>query len=282
MLQLLLSSRPKSHGLRSFFAATLFLALGLTSVHAQGNGMAGYGALADRSPPGILSSFATNMQSDTIFVIPFSIYEAGNGTYTLNSLYLDLYTGSGTSGSGPAPDPNNPAGGGPGGPGPGGVSSTPLSGFSLQVFSTLPSSLSLPTPLLSFVSDQPTGGPSSAALGFDFFADATPTFTAGTIYYLTLRYAGTTSSGMNWNKTSADSYSYSYPGDIPVTSAVAEGTPLVYYKITSGGVQGYYDQVGGFLINANALTAIPEPAASTALAAGAVLGAVLWMRRRAA
>ena len=80
--------------------------------------------------------------------------------------------------------------------------------------------------------------------------------------------------------TTAASSGGAFPGDNPVTNLVGDGTPLVYYKITSTGVQSFYDNVGGFTIAANAVTAIPEPASVGAIAGLGVLATAAWVRRR--
>lgn len=280
MRQILSSPRLKPRVLHSWVAATLLATLSCASLEAQGSGIVGHNEIVLNTAPGEVNPFATNMTSDTVFVIPFSMYSSASGTYTLNSLNLDLRVGVEVSGEPPSGSGGPGGSGPPGGGGPSGEISTPFSGLSLHVLSTLPTSLTLPAPLVSFSHATPAAGPTLTPMAYTFQANSTPTFTAGATYYLTVSYSGPSSATMEWGKTTADSYGYAYPGDLPITSIVPLGTPLVYYKITSGGVQNFYDNVGGFSITANDLTAIPEPAASATAAAGAILAAILWVRRR--
>lgn len=276
MLQRLLFRRPRAPGLRIFLLATLFHTLSFVPAKAQGSGLAGYSVTFNNSSGSDAFAIVT---SDTLFVIPFSLYSPGSGTYTLESVRLALRQPVNLSGENPAeggsPNPNGP----PidGGPGHGGTTGLSYGGVSLQVFSTLPSSLSPPSPLVSFSPEDPTAGPGLVGTVHSFYPDSGFSLTAGTTYYLAFTY---NDGLMEWDKTTAATYGYDYPGDIPVTDIVGNGTPLVYYTITAGGVTGFYDNVGGFAIMANALTAIPEPATGGALAGAAVLAAALFVRSR--
>lgn len=210
----------------------------------------GYSSIVIGHPPSREYSFLSGMTSGTVVVIPFAFDSVGP-TYTLTNANLLLVSGNGTA---------------------------DRADLSLQVFSALPTSLALPSALTTLASP---GGLVPNRLGVSlFYPDSTPTFTAGTTYYLSVTYRGT--ENLDWDRTSGDLYGYSYTAENPVTAAYIEGTPLVYHVITAAGVSSFYDNMGGFSITATPVTAsaIPEPAATAALVAGAILVAALRLRRR--
>ncbi len=204
--------------------------------------LVGYWTTAHGMIPMANYTFAS-LTSDSVFVVPFRFDALGD--YTLTSANLLLSTPSGTAS---------------------------LSDVSLQVFSSLPASLSLPTPITSFASLE------TATTTLDvhtFAATSSPTFTAGTTYYLGLTYFGL--DPLTWNATDS---SVGAMGAYPVNDTFSNGTAFSYYGIGTQGVNPNTYQIGGFSITAAAVTAIPEPATTVAFAAGAVLAAALWVRWR--
>jgi len=206
----------------------------------------GYGSIADGSWSGGDFAFKT-FSSGAVIVIPFKFTSLGDYTLTSASLLLK-------------PDENNIS----------------LSDLSLVVYDTLPpDSTSLPTAVTSFASTDVAPG---NTLGIHTFtATSSPTLEAGKTYYLGATYFGTHT--LAWNLTTQDPTG---SGPVVVGDTYEDGTTFSYYLLTAsgGGTTQLIDQVGGFSITAAAISAVPEPATTTALAAGAVLTAALWVRWR--
>lgn len=278
-------------GLRPLLAACLLFGLTFAVHGAEGQGTVGHaGITANNAFAPSPTTFATGMSADTVFVIPFAINYPEGESYIVNAVNLFLRDGAlgMAAGSDSGAAPNTSGGGGDPGSGggtPGGDGDVPppplFSGVSINIFSTLPTSLSLPTSLLDFSSL--SGDVSRTPYSHHFSASSTAIFAAGVTYYLALSYSGP--GNMEWVKMTSDSYGHTFPGDMPITSLVGDSDPLVFYKVTAGGVEGFYDNVGGFSIAANVISAIPEPATVGAVAASGVLALALfvrWRRRRAA
>lgn len=272
---------------RPLLTAITLLALSCALREARGQVTIGHQAAANKTTAQSDDAFpfVTGLTSDTLIVIPFSFNSVGS--YTLAETRLLLRDGSSSyllGGEGPA-EGSNPntsgsfsGGGGASGTGDTGANSPSFSGVSINVFSTLPTSSAVPTSLLSF-STAHIGGPSWNAFHFyHYSADAAPTFTGGVTYYLGITYVGT--GILEWDLNFDDHYNLPYPGDIPLTSIVGNSDPLVFYKVTAAGVENFYDNVGGFSITANVVSAIPEPAAVAVLAASSVLALALFVRWR--
>jgi PEP-CTERM putative exosortase interaction domain len=202
----------------------------------------GYKSIADGTVPGGNYAFM-NFSTGSVVVIPFRFDSLEN--YTLTSANLLLRTSSGT---------------------------VSLSDLSVQVYDTLPSnSTSLPTPVASFASI----GDITSTLGIHTFtATSSLTLEADTTYYFGVSYFG--SHTFAWNATSNDPTGI---GPLYVSDTFLDGTTFSYYVINTGSL--FTDVVvGGFSITAAAVSAVPEPATTAVLAAGAVLAAALWVRWR--
>lgn len=265
MLQLLAFSR-----LKRLSAGLLFLLTAMVAAPRafSQTAIVGYSSTWGGTAPGSVYPFHTT-SADTVIVVPFAINSLGNYTLTSTSLLLRALTLHGGELPADSHDPH------PGHELPGsGAGDIDLNNASIRIFSTLPTSLALPTSLVTYAT-QYTGASESPAV-YTYLINSAPTFTAGQTYYLAISLGGI----LAWDMTTGDSYGGTYPGDNPVTSLVGDGTPLVYYKITSSGVQSFYDNVGGFAIAANAVTVIPEPANVGAIAASSVLATAVWVRRR--
>ncbi len=216
--------------------------------------MVGYSSTAEgETSPSNYRAHFTSLGSQKIYVIPFRFDSLGD--YTLTSANLLLSTPLGL--------PSQPS-----------FATPSLSDVSLQVFSSLPSSLSLPTPITSFASlDIAT-----TTVGVHTFAaTSSPTLTASTTYYLGLTYLG--DDPLSWN------YYEEVPSlgpklSNPVSDTFNSRTAFIYYAIGSEGVTQDTAVLGGFSITAAAVNAIPEPATTVAFAAGAVLAAAMWVRWR--
>ncbi len=280
-------------GLRPLLAACLLFGSTFAVHGAEGQGTVGHaGITTNNALAPNPTTFANGMNADTVFVVPFAISYPEGESYIVNGVNLFLRDGAlpMAAGSDSGAVPNTSGGGGD--PGDGGGGGTPgsdgevlplplFSGVSINIFSTLPTSLSLPTSLLDFSS--PSGVLSRTPYSRHFSASSTAIFNAGVTYYLALSYSGP--GNMEWVKMTNDSFGHTFPGDIPVTSLVGDSDPLVFYRVTAGGVEGFYDNVGGFSIAANVISAIPEPATVGAVAASGVLALALfvrWRSRRAA
>ncbi len=206
----------------------------------------GYGSIADGNVPGGSFAFKT-FTSGSVIVIPFQFNSLG--AYTLTSASLLLKT-----------DANNIS----------------LFDLSLVVYDTIPpDSTSLPAAVTSFAS---TDVAPSNTLGIHTFtATSSPTLEAGRDYYLGVTFFGPHT--LAWNLTAEDPTG---SGPVVVADTYEDGTTFSYYLLSAGGggTTRLIEQVGGFSITAAAITAVPEPATTTALAAGAVLTAALWIRWR--
>lgn len=208
----------------------------------------GYGSIATGTIPSSTTSFVSGMTSGTVFVVPFAFDSLGN--YSLTSVSLLLSSSTGTA---------------------------DRSDFSLNVFSSQPTSLSLPTAVATFSA---TGAIGSSQAIYTFSADSSPTLAANTIYFLGVSYGGADS--VDWNATAAATTLFATD---PLSDTFADGTLFSYDTVTSGGASVLQDNMGGFSIAASAIGAIPEPATAGMLAAGAILAAALgvrWGRRRSA
>jgi len=202
----------------------------------------GYKSIADGTVPGGNYAFMT-FTTGSLVVIPFRFDSLEN--YTLTSANLLLRTSSG---------------------------SVSLSDLSVQVYDTLPSNrTSLPTPVASFASI----GDITSTLGIHTFtATSSLTLEADTTYYFGVSYFG--SHTFAWDATSNTATGI---GPLYVNDTFPDGTMLSYYVINNG-ASLFSHVVGGFSITAAAVGAVPEPATTAALAAGAVLAAALWVRWR--
>jgi hypothetical protein len=203
----------------------------------------GYGSIADGNVPGSTFAFQT-FSTGSVVVIPFTFNSLE--TYALTSVNLLLSTSTG---------------------------SASLSGLSLEVFSTAPAdSTSLPSVVTSFVST----GTATSTLGIHTFtATSSPILEADTTYYLGLTYFGTDT--LAWNATIGTPVG---SGPVDLSDTYQDGVMFNFYVLNAGVKTDYATQLGGFSITAAAVSAVPEPATTTALAAGAVLTAALWVRWR--
>ncbi len=203
----------------------------------------GYDSISNGTVPGGDYAFV-NFSSGSVVVIPFRFSSLEN--YTLTSANLLLRTPSGT---------------------------VSLSDLSVEVYDSLPpNETSLPTPVASFAS---TGNITSTLGIYTFSATTSLTLEADTTYYFGVSYFGTHS--FAWNATTG---SATGSGPVYVNDTFEDGTTFTYYVLNAGGAPLATGIVGGFSITASAVSAVPEPATTTALAAGAVLAAALWVRWR--
>ncbi len=202
----------------------------------------GYKSIANGTVPGGNYAFM-NFSTGSVVVIPFRFDSLEN--YTLTSANLLLRTPSGT---------------------------VNLSDLSLQVYDALPpNSTSLPTPVASFAST----GDITTTLGIHTFAATSSLILeADTTYYFGVTYFGPHT--FAWNATSSTTTGI---GPLYVNDTFLDGTTFSYYVINTG-VSLFTNVVGGFSITAAAVSAVPEPATTAVLAAGAVLAAALWVRWR--
>lgn len=253
---------PATYPLRRLCAGLLVLLA--TIVAGPGafgqTALVGYSSISGGSAPTDPYPFF-NHTPDTIIVIPFAFNSLGDYTLTSTSLLLRAIPSQGGTlpvGHG-SPDANN------------GIDFTLVS---VQIFSSLPSSLTLPTPLLTF-STLSAGAPETPVIR-SYTPTSAPTFTAGQTYYLAIGVGGT----LQWDQTTGASSNGTFPGNNPITTLVSDGTPMVYYEITSSGAQGRYANVGGFALTATAHAAIPEPADGAILTGAGVLAIALMVRQR--
>ncbi|HWA84910.1 MAG TPA: hypothetical protein VG710_01695 [Opitutus sp.] len=270
--------RPSAlHRLKRLGAGLLFL---LTTIAAASRAfgqtaIVGYTSIWNGTAPATAYPFLSYGDTNTVAVVPFAFNSLGD--YTLTSLSLLLRAVPQQGGDLPANDPSPGAGNRPPGFGSDIAVSGALSNVSIGIFSTLPTSLALPTALVSY--SFPGSGSAGEMPGIYLFGPSeTPTLVAGQTYYLAVSINAT--SVLEWDMTSGASNGGTFPGDNPVTSLVDDGTSLVYYKITSSGVQSFYDNAGGFALAANAVTAIPEPAAASVLAGAGALALALFVHSR--
>lgn len=219
---------------------------GTTTGGSSTSASVGYLSITSSTIPSASYSFVTGISSSTVTLVPFSFNSLGN--YSLASVNLLLSSASGT---------------------------TNRSSLSLSVFSTLPTSLSLPTALVTFPS---TGTISTSAAVLTFTAGSSPTLAANTTYYLGVTATGATD--VNWLTTTGSTNPQTYTADLPVTTTYANGTAFVYHSLTSSGTSNLYDNMGGYSITANAVSAIPEPASFAAVAAVSMLALALVVSRR--
>lgn len=203
----------------------------------------GYGSIAAGTVPGGTFAFQT-FSTGSVVVIPFTFNSLG--TYSLTSVNLLLSASAG---------------------------SASLSNLSLQVFSTAPSnSTDLPTTVASFAST----GTATSTLGIHTFsATSSAVLDAHTTYYLGVSYFGDNT--LSWNATIGTPVG---SGPVDLNDTYNDGVRFNFYVLNAGVKTDKTDQLGGFSITAAAASAIPEPATTTALAAGGVLTAALWVRWR--
>lgn len=147
--------------------------------------------------------------------------------------------------------------------------------LSIQVFSSLPDSLTLPTSLVTFgaLSDIPNGGGIVT-----YTALSLPTLNADTTYYLSVHKPINPYSFILWGMPSGSPIDSPLFG--PITGLYDNGTQFPFYKVTADGVTDHYGVIGGFSLTATAVSAIPEPATAAVILGGSVLAAALWVRRR--
>lgn len=266
--------RPSAlHRLKRLGAGLLFFLVAIATVpRAFGQtAIVGHTSVWNGTAPASAYPFLNFLNTDTVMVVPFAINSLGD--YTLTSTSLLLRAVPQVSGSLPADNPNSP---GNHGPDSSAVSIDLDLNVSVRIFSSLPTSLTLPTSLVTYA---PKGMPATGSPAiYTYLVNSAPTFTAGQTYYLAISISST--GALEWDMTSGASNGGTFPGDTPVTSLVGDGTSLVYYKITASGVQSFYDNAGGFAIAANAVTAIPEPAAVGVLAGAGALAVALFVRSR--
>lgn len=203
----------------------------------------GYNSIANGTVPGTSYAFKT-FTTGSVVVIPFRFDSLEN--YTLTSANLLLRTSSGT---------------------------VSLSDLSLEVYDVLPpNSASLPTPVASFAA---TGNITTSLGIYTFTATTSLTLEADTTYYFGVSYFG--SHTFMWDATTG---SVTGSGPLYVNDTFGDGTTFSYYVLNAGGTTSSFEILGGFSITAAAINAVPEPATTTAIAAGAVLAAALWVRWR--
>ncbi len=274
--------RPTLLGLRLLLPAVPLLLLPLVLPHARADGATaavGYTSIhTDIADKDYLGG-GWGLNATEIYVVPFRINTLGNYSLTSASFLFQSQAYGG--------DPNTSGGGQHGGgppPTDGGSGGDPVysvypgaSELSVQVFSSLPDSLTLPTSLVTFADFEgyPNGGGNVTLTPLS----SSPTLNADTTYYLSIYkpinpYSGIFWGAPEWSGGPVD-------GDPDFVSALYDnGTQLPFYKITADGVTEHYGVIGGFSLTATAVSAVPEPATAAAILGGSVLAAALWVRRR--
>jgi hypothetical protein len=159
-----------------------------------------------------------------------------------------------------------------------------LSDVSVSISSALPTNLGSETSLASF---SLSGTLNSTPTVYTFNAESTPALTAGATYYLQLGYTG--SATVNWILTTSAGQSgvgfFSGSGGIPpltpVNSTLSPSEFVTFRQLTAGGSSDDYQQVGGFSVTAEAMSAVPEPATyGLVMGAAALLAGLIARRRR--
>lgn len=272
--------RPTLLGLRLLLPAAILLSLPLVLPHARADGATaavGYTSInAGIASPNDLSG-GWGLNATEIYVVPFRINTLGN--YSLTSLSLlfvtDAYGGdpstSGGVGHGGGPPPSD----GGSGPDPD-YEYPPGVGLSVQVFSSLPDSLTLPTSLVTFgfATAIPNGGGITT-----FMPLSSPTLNADTTYYLSVYQPTNPYASVGWGMPEWSGL-VDGPLSDPIAGLYDNGTQLPYYKVTADGGTEHYGVIGGFSLTATAVSAVPEPATAAVILGGSVLAAALCVRRR--
>ncbi len=269
--------RPTLLGLRLLLPAAILLSLTLVLPQARANddtAAVGYtsinaGTASHNDLGGGWGLYATE-----IYFVPFRINTLGN--YSLTSVSF-LFQSQAYGG-----DPNT-SGGSEHGGGPGGIGEPTYSMYphaselSIQVFSSLPNSLTLPTSLVTFAAfgGYPNGGGNVTFTPLSF-----PTLNADTTYYLSAYKPINPYSSISWVMPEWLGDPVDGPSSDPIAGLYDNGTQLPFYKVTADGVTEHYGVVGGFSLTATAVSAVPEPATTAVILGGCVLAAALWVRRR--
>lgn len=273
--------RPPLPGLRLLLPAAILLSLTLVLPPTRANdatAAVGYTSInTGIATPSDLSG-GWGLSTTEIYVVPFRINTLGN--YSLTSLSLlfqsqsyggDPNTSGGDQHGGGPPPTDGSSEGGPI------YSLYPNAGeLSIQVFSSLPDSLTLPTSLVTFAAlhGYPNGG------GIVTFTPlSSPTLNPDTTYFLSVYKPINPYSAITWGMPSG-SLADSPLGFDPITGLHDNGTRFPFHKVTADGVTNHYDIIGGFSLTATAVSAIPEPATTAVILGGGVLAAALWVRRR--
>ena len=273
---------PTLLGLRLFLPAAILLSLPLVLPHARADdatAAVGYTSINADTASHLYLRSGWGLNATEIYVVPFRINTLGN--YSLTS--VSFLFQSQAYGGDPDTSGGNEHGGGPP-PGDGSSEGDPVdsvypgaSELSVQVFSSLPDSLTLPISLVTFADFEgyPNGGGNVTLTPL-----SSPTLNADTTYYLSIYKPINPYSSILWGMPvwSGD------PVDGPALDYIAglydNGTQLPFYKVTADGVTGHYGVIGGFSLTATAVSAVPEPATAAVILGGSVAAAALWVRRR--
>lgn len=269
------SRRPTLPGLRLLLPAAILLSLPLALPHTRADddtAAVGYTSINAGTASHLYLSGGWGLNAREIYVVPFRINTLGS--YSLTSLSL-LFESQAYGG-----DPNT-SGGDQHGGGPGGGPTYSLyphgTELSIQVFSSLPDSLTLPASLVTFgnVLSLPNGG------GIVTFTPlSSPTLNADTTYYLSAYKPINPYSSISWSIPDWSGSPVDGPSPDPIAGLLDDGTRLPFYIVTADGVTEHYGVGGGFSLTATAVSAVPEPATTAVILGGSVLAAALWVRRR--
>lgn len=273
--------RPAHPGLRLLLPAAILLSLTLVLPHARANddtAAVGYTSVNAGTATPLDISGGWGLNATEIYVVPFRINTLGN--YSLTSLSFlfqsqsyggDPNTSGGDQHGGGPPPTDDSSEGGPI------YSQYPNAGeLSIQVFSSLPDSLTLPTSLVNFASF--SGYPNGGGI-VTFTPLSSPTLNSDTTYFLSVYKPINPYSAITWGMPSG-SPADSPLGFDPITGLHDNGTRFPFHKVTADGVTNHYDIIGGFSLTATAVSAIPEPATTAVILGGSMIAAALWVRRR--
>ena len=266
--------RPTLPGLRLLLTAAILLSLTLVLPHARAaddTATVGYTSINTGTATPLDLSGGWGLRATEIYVVPFRINTLGN--YSLTSLSLLFQSQS--YGGDPNTSGGDQHGGGPGG-GPIYSVYPHASELSIQVFSSLPDSLTLPTSLVTFAASN--GYPNGGGI-VTFTPLSSPTLNADTTYFLSVYKPINPYSAITWGMPSG-SPADSPLGFDPITGLHDNGTRFPFHKVTADGVTNHYDIIGGFSLTATAVSAIPEPATTAVILGGSVIAAARWVRRR--
>lgn len=208
----------------------------------------GYYQMTNTASPSVYT-FASGMTSSTDYALPFQVNSLGtNFSADIVSLLVQ--------------------------------GNANLSDLALSVTDTLPTSTSLPTALVTY-SFVGSGTIASTPTAYTFNATSTVTLSANTTYYLIFGYNGTGS--LDWVRENSLDNGAASASLTPLTTPVGDGAYITYRVLGSSSFSDHSDQTGGFSITANAISAVPEPAAYAAIVGAITIAlglGVRWQRHR--